>query len=269
MYSAFQSETIMNSITTLIVDDEEDGRSSLRCLLERYCPGVSVVAEAASVSEAIDEIGALRPKLVFLDVNMPFENGFSLFSKIPEPTFKTIFVTAYDSYALQAIKHHALDYLLKPIDIDELVAAVQHAARSLAERTPGGAAPEEPVSRLLQELPRNRGAEKVSLAVADGFLYVLPASIIRCEANGNYTHFYFAGKPPLLVCRALGYYEALLEPFGFIRVHHHHLINPAHVERYQRGRGGMVVMSDGSELGISQRKKDDFLGLMGRWGMQF
>ncbi len=256
----------MHKLTAIIVDDEADGRSTLSSYLEQYCPEATVVAEADSVHEAALAIRTFNPDLVFLDINMPYENGFSLFEKIPQPDFHTVFVTAYDAYALQAIKQHALDYILKPINIDELITAVQQ-AMSWSEKTASGSdrrdGQEADISQLLLSMQRqSKGIEKIALPVLDGFIYVESADIIRCEAEGSYTHFYFANRPRLLVCRMLGYYEELLQSQGFIRVHHHHLINIAHVQQYHKGRGGVITMSDKSDVGVSQRRKDDFLKIM-------
>lgn len=258
----------MNKFTAVLIDDEADGRNTLRCYLEKYCPEIVVVADAGSVADGVTVLQTVYPDIVFLDVNMPFENGFALFKSIPQPAFSTIFVTAYDCYALQAIKQHALDYLLKPIDIDELIAAVKHAVRcrSASVAKPGHMLKEEELSRLINEIRPGRTRDKIALPVLDGFRYVPHSDIVRCEAKGSYTSFHFKDGTQLLICHALGYYEAMLSPYGFIRVHHQHLINPVHVERYQRGRGGSAIMSDKSEVTISQRRRDDFLELMDNCG---
>jgi two-component system LytT family response regulator len=244
----------MSKLATLIVDDEEDGRNSLRNFLAKYCPDVAVVAEAASIAEAVQQIKLHNPKLVFLDINMPGESGFELFSRLPTPTFKTVFVTAHDEWALRAIKHHALDYLLKPIKIAELIAAVNH-----AKQVTDFDHALQNISNVLKTLHKPSLTEKIHLPVLDGLVYVHISDIVRCEAEGGYTYFHFTNRPKMLVCRLLGSFENILEIHGFVRVHHHHLVNIAHVERYQRGRGGIVYMSDGSEVIVSQRKKDEFL----------
>jgi two-component system, LytTR family, response regulator len=243
-------------MNALIVDDEPDGRKTLKTFLRRYCPQVAVVAEAASVDEAVEHINTHHPALVFLDINMPYENGFGLFAKIPEPDFYTIFVTAHDAYALQAIKHYALDYILKPINIDELVRAVER-AESMSEAY---ISKSKEMSRLAEGMHKPRQLDKIALPVLEGFVYVHVRDIIRCEAEGNYTTFYFVNRSKLLVCRTLGSYEDFLKHEGFVRVHHHHLINVAHVEKYQRGRGGVITMSDKTDITVSQRRKDAFLG---------
>ena len=246
----------MNNLTAIIVDDEQDGRQALSNFLLKYCPDVTLLGTAGSVSDAIVLIRATQPKLVFLDINMPHQNGFDLFRHFLEPAFQTIFVTAYDEYALKAIKHQALDYILKPINIDELINAV---ARARAKNDPHKT--NENTQGLLHGFPEK--TDRIALPVLDGFLYVPVHEIIRCEAESNYTSFHFTNRSKLLVSRTLGSFEAQLKPHGFIRVHHHHLINLRHVEKYQRGRGGIVFMSDKKEVLVSQRKRDEFLQLIG------
>lgn len=239
-------------MNTLIVDDEQDGRESLHRFLLKYCPEVSSIREAASVAAAVEAVREYPPDLVFLDINMPEENGFALFAALPTPSFRVIFVTAYDQYALQAIRHEALDYLLKPVNIDELIRAVSKASSGLQHHNI-----QRSVERLAALL---NGAEpRISLPVTEGFLYVPVQDIIRCEAEGNYTLFYCRNRPKVVVSRTLGSYQEQLEALGFVRIHHQHLVNVQHVEKYHRGRGGMVQMSDGKMIDVSQRKKEEFL----------
>ncbi|KAK6024176.1 response regulator receiver domain protein, partial [Ostertagia ostertagi] len=169
-------------LNTLIVDDEEDSRSSLQHFLTKYCPTVRIVGTAASVQEALVIIRNYPPDLVFLDINMPYENGFELFRTLPAPDFHTIFVTAYEEYALKAIKHHALDYILKPVNITELMQAVNR-AEGLADKQ----IVNRQISNLLQSMQRLQTPEKINIPLADGFLYVPVQDIIRCEAESSYT----------------------------------------------------------------------------------
>lgn len=242
-------------LKTIIVDDEAGGRSTLKNFLIRYCDAVNVVGEASSAANAVELITALNPQLVFLDIDMPGGDGFELLSKFDAPLFQTIFVTAHDQYALRAIKYQALDYLLKPVDIDELIRAVDRARRKIHERTSALSAYDLPPARHI-------AAEKIALPVMEGFVYKSITDIIYCEAEGNYTQFYFADKTKLLVCRTLGNYENQLIDRGFVRIHHHHLVNVAHIVKYQRGRGGAVLLADGTELIVSQRKKDELLRVL-------
>lgn len=249
-------------MTAIIVDDEEDSRSTLRNYLNRYCPDVTLLAEAGTVAGAVRHIRALNPDIVFLDMNMPHENGLALFASIPHPDFYTIFVTAHNEYALSAIKHNALDYLMKPVNITELVLAVNRAKAMYDKDTM-----HRQLDQLLQSVQKRNTMEKICLPLTDGFIYVYVHEIIRCEAEGSYSVFYFTNRKKLVISRTLGNYENLLREYGFIRVHNSHLINLEHVEKYQRGRGGMVLMSDKKEVIVSQRKRDDFLRLVNARGM--
>ncbi|WP_118953292.1 LytR/AlgR family response regulator transcription factor [Taibaiella helva] len=242
-------------LTTLIVDDEMGSRQTLRNFLDRYCPDVHVVGEADSVEAAVSEIERHNPMLLFLDINMPQENGFALFQKISDPSFQTIFVTAYDSYALQAIRQHALDYILKPLNVKSLSAAVDRAQQYCTREQLAGR-----IDGLLASLQQPSVLKaKIDLPTTNGFIYVPVTEIIRCEASDNYTLFHFTDRRPVLVCRTLGSYEMLLKDHGFIRVHHQHLINPDHLLQYQYGRGGTILMSDNTEVNVSQRKREEFL----------
>lgn len=241
-------------LTAILIDDEEDCRLTLRRFLTSYCPDVVILAEAHSVEEAVQRIAQLGPMLVFLDISMPHEDGFALFEKIPAPDFYTIFVTGHDEYALKAIKHHALDYILKPVNINELIGAVDR-ARTLQDKDTLNTR----LDALVQSVRKIRPQEKICLPLTDGFIYVEAAAIIRCEAVGSYTNFYFTDRASIMTCKTLGSYETLLKEYGFVRIHSKHLINKAHVEKYQRGRGGTITMSDQKEVAVSQRKRDEFL----------
>lgn len=247
----------------IMIDDEEDSRITLRNFINKYCPEVVLLAEADTIELAVAQIEKHDPDIVFLDINMPSEDGLTLFKKIPEPGFYTIFVTAHDEYALKAIKHNALDYLLKPVNIAELVLAVNR-AKALHDKK----SMHSQLNQLLQSIPKKSNTEKICLPLADGFIYVYIHEIIRCEAEGSYSVFYFTNRKKLMVSRTLGTYEALLKEHNFIRVHNSHLINLEHVEQYQRGRGGTVVMSDKKEVMVSQRKRDDFLRMVNNQGME-
>lgn len=241
-------------LTAMLIDDEEDCLLTLRSFLNSYCPDIVISAEARSVEEAVPKIEQLNPMLVFLDISMPHEEGFALFEKIEAPDFYTIFVTGHDEYALKAIKHHALDYILKPVNINELIGAVDR-ARALHDKT----TLHTRLDALMQSVRKIRPQEKICLPLTDGFIYVEAAGIIRCEAVGSYTNFYFTDRASIMTCKTLGSYEVLLKEYGFIRIHSKHLINKNHIEKYQRGRGGIITMSDQKEVVVSQRKRDDFL----------
>ena len=244
----------MHKISTLIVDDEHNSRKTLHNFLLKYCPDVEIVAEAASVAEAAQAIRYSSPELIFLDISMPEENGFELFQKIPEPAFHTVFVTAHDEYAFKAIKHHALDYILKPVSIEELIKTV---SRVKALRETGNNLHQLKV--MLESVQRPVIPDRIALPVSDGLIYVDLRNIIRCEAEGSYTQIHFTNCSKITVCRTLSTYEDMLKGCGFVRIHHRHLINLSHVEKYQRGRGGVVIMSDKKEVEVAQRRRDEFL----------
>ncbi|WP_288878819.1 LytR/AlgR family response regulator transcription factor [Pedobacter panaciterrae] len=248
----------MSKIRAILVDDEYESRQTLLHFLSRYCPDIEVSGEACSVDEAAGIITAIAPELVFLDINMPVENGFKLFEKLPDINFYSVFVTTYDEYAVQAFKHHAADYLLKPIVIHELVATVNRIAKLIEDKNKM-----HQLSFLLDGFRQPAEITKIALPTMEGLIYVYTMDIVRCEANDNYTHIYFKDGKKIIVSRTLAVYEEALKGKGFARVHNQHLINLQHVEKYIRGRGGIVIMSDEKAIQVSQRKKEEFLRLIG------
>ena len=242
-------------LTAVIIDDEANSVDVLKTLLSTYCPNVRVVAQAENAAGGRKIVAEHTPDIVFLDIEMPFESGFDMLDSLEYRNISVIFVTAYDHYALKAIKYLAMDYLLKPVDIDELKQAVKKAA----ERKELHSFQSAPVSLLKTYLEKGLDNSKVALPMADGIQFVNRDEIVRCEACGNYTRIYLQENRTYLVARTLGEYEDLLSPYNFLRIHHAHLINLDHIEKYVRGEGGYVIMSDGAIVDISRRKKQDFL----------
>ena len=245
---------------SIIIDDEPIGRDLLAALLEEYCPSVSVVAQADSVATAREAIRRHEPELVFLDIEMPRGNGFELLEEMRERRFEVVFTTAYEQYAIRAIKASALDYLLKPINTAELTAAVTRAEQRIAlaiGRHRG-------VEALLERL-REGGMEtsKLALPTEEGLLVVPLGEIVRCEASASYTWFYFTSGERRLVSRPLKEFELILAGARFMRIHHSHMVNLDHIRRYVRGEGGEVVMSDNSSVMVARRKKEDLLKSLG------
>lgn len=239
----------------LVVDDELLAAKNLELLLGRYCPQVEVVGRAAAAKEAEQLINDRNPELVFLDVEMPNGNGFDLLRKFEVIDFGVIFVTAFDHYAIKAIRYSAIDYLLKPVDIDELVQAVQKAQIQMKNRNIN-----QNLNLLLHNLAQPAARlQKLTLPTMDGMVFVNLEDILYCKSEGNYTKFYLENGQTPLVTRQIGIYEDMLPEPLFCRVHRQYIINVNKVSKYIKGRGGYVVMSDGKIIDVAARKKDDFL----------
>lgn len=245
-------------MNAVIIDDERDSREILANYLGKYCPDVKVCGFGESVSSGLETIQKHHPDIVFLDIEMPYGNGFDLLEKAGDITFETVFVTAFDNYAIQALNQSAAYYLLKPIDIDELVKAVDKI------RTERKNELYTQHARVLLENIRTGAQQRIMLPTLEGFEIVGIETISYCEAVDNFTRFHFEDRPPLLICRTLKYFEDILKPYRFLRIHRSHLINSAYVIRYSKGKGGSVTMKDNRELEISPNKKQEFLELFER-----
>lgn len=241
----------------IIVDDEKDSREILANYLGKYCPDISVCGFGESVSTGLDAIKKYQPDIVFLDIEMPYGNGFDLLEKCDDFSFETIFVTAFDNYAVQALNQSAAYYLLKPIDIDELLKAV--------EKIKGERAKENYIqhAKVLLNNINGEAQQKIMLPTMEGFEIVSVSSILYCEAVDNFTRFYFENGPSHLICRTLKYFEDILRSHRFFRIHRSYLINPNFVIRYSKGKGGSVTMKNNQELEVSSSRKKEFLELFG------
>ncbi len=242
----------MTLIKAIIIDDEKGSRDTLRGFVENYCREIQIIDEAESAEQGIEQIKKWQPDLIFLDIELPLGSGFDLLEACKHAQFEVIFTTAHDQYALQAIKVCALDYLLKPINASDLISAVAKIRqRSISGTTqPQIGAFVENISNL------NKQLSNIVLPTLDGFLVVKISDIIRCEADKNYTMFIFTNKEKILVSKTLKEFDELLHDMDFIRVHQSHLINVSHVQRYIKGSGGYVKMSDDSIIEVSRRKKE-------------
>ena len=243
----------------IIVDDEAGGRETLELLLEsHFKEQVQVAGVAASVQEAKALIDQEKPDILFLDVELSPGNGFDLLEAIDPIDFEVIFITAYDQFAIKAIKYVALDYLLKPVDVEELGEAIARV---------GQRKPKQDYKELLAYLGQAQKKEKsfsrISLPTDKGTLFVDAGQVIRCEARNNYTMFYFSNQSKLLVSKTLKEYEKLLSGLQFIRVHQSHIINLDHIRQYLKNDGGYLEMTDGSSIPIARRKKKQLLELIG------
>jgi two-component system, LytTR family, response regulator len=243
------------SINTIIIEDEQKSLEILASLIEKNCPELKITGSARSVKDGVRLVQELRPELVFLDISMPDGSGFDLLEQVAGQRFDLIFATASDAYAIKAIKYSACDYLLKPIDADELKTAVNKVVKKK------NAVPNmDHLQFLIQHLKRaDDNYQKITLPTGNAYEIVNINDIVRCEADGSYTNFYLRDKRKLMISAGLKHYEELLPETDFIRVHHHHLINMNHVVRFLKEDGGYAVMSDGSKIEISRRKKEAFM----------
>jgi len=243
------------AIKAVIVDDELGARESLSKMLEKNCKNVQVVAKADSMANAFMEITTHQPDLVFLDIEMPNGNAFDLLEKFREINFNIIFVTAYDHYAIKAIKFSAIDYILKPVDPEELVKAVTRFESQLSNKN----SLDKKFKTLLSNVKPENKLKKVGIPDGDGLIFINLADIIRCDSDGNYTYFLLTSGKKIIASRTLGEYEQMFADDNFFRVHRSHLINLEHVKKYIKGEGGYVIMSDNSQVEVSRRNKNEFL----------
>ena len=244
-----------NKITALIVDDEQASRITLRNYLDKYCPSVEVLGEAENIVEAQQKIQKLQPELLFLDVEMPFGNAFDLLEKFKELPFEVIFVTAFSHYALEALHLSASNYLLKPLEINQLVEAVD---KVIEDRKLKG---QMKTSSILLEnlLIEQRQLKKVVLPMMEGFEVVVLQEVVYVEADDNLSTFYLSDGTKRTVCKTLKYYEDVLRDYDFIRIHKSHVININYLKQYLKGKGGEVVLSTGVHLAVSPSRKQDLL----------
>ncbi len=238
-------------IKALIVDDEQASIDLLNWLIREYCPDISSVHWARSVKDAMPLIRSFQPDIVFLDIQMPHQSGFDLLTNIDNWNFEVIFTTAYNEFAIQAIRFSALDYLLKPIDETELRKAVE---RYKVKRiyAPAG---QILFRNFIQNISQgNREKFKLALADASEIKYVQIDEIIRLQAESNYTHIFLTGNKVFISAKTLKEYDEMLEGQRFLRVHKSHLVNPAHIQAYDRQ--GILMMSDNSKVEVARRKKE-------------
>lgn len=238
------------NLNAIIVEDEANSREILSNYLAKYCPTVNVKGEAASIEEAKVLLKKHKIDLVFLDVEMPFGTGFDLLDQLPDRAFETVFVTAYNQYAIDALNNHAAYYLMKPINIDELIKSVDYVTEI---RKKEDALEDRVLTPILKKVDG-----KITLPQQDGFQILNVADILYCKADDNYTEIYLENKK-ILVSKTLKYFEEALTKFAFARIHKSYLVNVNEVVKYRKGKGGSVVVSNGKELLVSASKKKDFL----------
>jgi len=239
-------------IKAILIDDEVHCLDTLSMLIADFCPDVEVMEQCRSAKQGLEAVAKYQPAIIFLDIEMPVMNGFEFLEQLKEVNFAIIFTTSYDQYAIKAIRFSALDYLLKPIDPKELVAAVHKVQTQ--KKLP---APEQFEMLMNQVQHKENGFTRIAIPTFDGFELIPAADLIRCEADDNYTHLFLKNGTKITACRTLKEMEEQLQDFHhFVRVHHSYLVNLNEVTKYVRGEGGYLVMSDDSTVNVSRSRKD-------------
>ena|SRR2546423_2427208 len=245
-------------LRAILIDDEENSLNALKQKIIQHCPLVDIIACFTQPSEAVEKINFLKPEIVFLDIEMPGMNGFNLLQQVNYKNFEPVFVTAYDHYAVRAIRFSALDYLVKPVDVDELKATVE---RALQKKNSGG--PNERLELLIDHLSNpKKDFKRIAIPSHEGLQFIKVSEIVYLEAHINYTHI-FLPNHKYVVSRTIKDFEELLPSGTFIRIHNSYIINKDYLEKYIRGEGGQVVLSTGVTLDVAKRKKSDFLKAIG------
>jgi len=247
-------------LKTVIIDDEPDAVNFIHSIIKEYCPALEVIGIAHNAPEGAAIIRDKSPDLILLDVEMPHGSGFDLLAEFPEKSFDVIFITAFNHYAIKAIKFSAVDYILKPININEFIEAIE----KVTEKRNSLTRPNNNFQTLLENLNSSTPA-KLAIPTSDGMEYLNTKEIIRIEADRSYSWFHLTGKRKVLVSRNLKEYQDMLNDRNFFRSHNSHLINLEHVKKYIRSDGGAIEMTDGSQVPISRTRRDLFLKHMGRY----
>jgi len=240
------------TLKAIIIEDEEQSRLSLQSLINDFCDGIEVVDAVNSVMTGVKSINQHSPDVIFLDIQMPNQNGFELLEYYPDPDFEIVFTTAYSQYAIKAFDLSAADYMLKPIGIKSLRKTVKKVIekRDLALT-------KKKIDVLKENL--NNLEQKLALPIKDGYSFIDLKDLVRCEAQSNYTMFFMANGEKILVSKTLKLYDKILIEFNFIRINRSQLVNMNHIRRYGRQKTPVLIMSDGSSLIVSEGKKEDFL----------
>lgn len=244
-------------ITAVIVDDELRGRIALRQKLKNYCPQVEVIDEASSGAEGIKLIEKHHPQIVFLDIEMPLMNGFEMLQCLPDKDFHLIFTTAYDQYAIKAIRYAAFDYLLKPIDVEELQSSVRKIMLSSPQNHT-----QERLQMLEQNLQNRNALQKIAIPSMEGLHFFDVGDIVYLKAESNYTNIHFMNHPRVVASKTLRDFEDLLPSETFFRPHHSYIINLRYIKRYLKGDGGQIEMLNGDYVDVARRKKEEFLRII-------
>lgn len=256
--ASYSTPICVTMLKAILIDDEPECLRSLAHDLKQHCDNVEIIASCSSGKEAIKLIHAHHPDVVFLDIDMPYINGFDLLEMVHDVDFEVIFTTAYDKYAIQAFRISAVDYLLKPVDTDALKEAVEK-VRLLREK---GASSKQ-ISFLIQQIKdlENNNVRKIALPTFDGLEFIHMDDILYCQSDGAYSIVYFIDGNKLYISKTLRYLEDALCNFHFFRVHNSYIVNLNHVKKYTKADGGLLVLSNGEKVRVSRSKKDELLNL--------
>jgi two-component system LytT family response regulator len=244
----------------ILVDDEVANLENLKILLDKHCPNIKVVASASNIDEAFAQVNLHHPDLLFLDIQMGKATGFDLLNQLTEKTFEVVFVTAYDHYGIQAVKFAALDYLLKPVDPEELKAAVEKAEIRFRNKING-----EQLNFLLSQIKKSEpSSPKIALPQQHEIRYVSVDDIVRCVADNTYTFFFLSNGDKILTSKPLKEYSDLLKPQGFVRAHQSHLVNPKFVKSWLKEDGGTLLMNNGDKIPVSKPNRELVKEVLGK-----
>lgn len=251
-------------VTALIVDDEHKNRETLVKLIDQFCYGIKVIGQAENVQAAKEFIDTNKPQIVFLDIEMPGGNGFTLLEKFDKPDFQLIFTTAHADYAIKAIKFAALDYLLKPVNVNELKIAVEKAIECVQSTSTPHL---DQRFNVLKDNQKNEGFDfkKIALPSLEGIEFYEISEILRCEADRAYCNFYLTNGQKITVSKSLREFEELLSECNFFRIHKSNMVNLGHIKKYIKGKGGYVVLSDDSHVDVSVRKKEHLMEVLANY----
>lgn len=241
-----------------IIDDEKHCRQVMETLLRKYCPEVTQIESFAHPEAALEALKDHQPHVVFLDIEMPGMSGFEWLNQCETRNFEVVFTTAYNEYAIKAIKHSALDYLLKPVDKDELILAVEKVRMEKQGK------PDDRIRELLDNLQMPKSVRRFAIPTLEGLTLINPDEILYVKSDGPYSHFHFIDRRKMVISKTLKESEEVLPEKDFFRIHHSYLVNMKYVQQYLRGEGGEVILVNGESIPVARSRKQEFLGLLER-----